>query len=883
MPVTNRFLFIFILLLTFNTCFSQNLTGVITDTNGEPIPFANIYVKALKTGTSSNIEGQYLMTLPKGKWGITFQYLGYKSQELELEVSDQRIVKNVSLESRNYQIKEVKVLASGEDPAYYVMRKAIAMGEYYKNQVSQYDCKVYLKGSGHITKVPRLFKRKLEKEGVKKGKTFVTENISKIHFELPNKIEEEVLSVRSSGDGNDTSPMQMITANMYNTRGFGMISPLDKSAFRVYKYRLESIFEDGGRMINRIKVIPKRKGKDLFKGYLNIAENYWNLHSVDLKMKLPMTDVHMRQLYAPVDANAWMPVSFDFEIDFSGMGFGMKYLYVASISDYQVELNPKLDHTFIQIQKQVEISEAQELKAAQEKMTITRLVSEKEAKRKKDIENLLEKDDMNNADMYKLQRLMAKEAKESQVKTKKRKEELQIKLDRVKMAKGAKDKDSLYWTQVRPIPLSVAENISFVEKDSIMRVKNSPEYKDSIRQYNRKFKLSHLFFGKYYIYKEENSTLSTPGFLDFTQLSFNTVDGFKIKLPFEYNKKDTLGKHLIIKPELSYAFSRESVNYGLAANYRYDGLKRAWIGFEAGSKSFDFNQKQGISPLLNSVSSLFFKRNYMKLFEKNFMQIKHRTDLANGLQLKTDFEYSKRKQLVNHTSFSFTNPNDRTYSSNIPDGVNPVLVGDNNALIFNAELEYTPRHRYYIKKGVKQMSQYKQQPTFTLNYRQGFKGILNSDSQFSYIGASIHQEFELGFNDYINYKVKAGSFLSKDKLSFTDYEHFKTNKPEVMLDADMQTFRLLDYYKYASNSDFIEAHVKYTSDRLLLKRLPILNSSMLVQENIFINYLTQGGKKNYWELGYSLSQLFALVDLEFVSSFDGQKYKESSIKLKLNF
>jgi len=90
------------------------------------------------------------MTLPKGKWGVTFQYLGYKSQELELEVSDQKIIKNVSLESRSYQIKESKVLASGEDPAYYVMRKAIAMGEYYKNQVSQYTCKVYLKGSGHI-------------------------------------------------------------------------------------------------------------------------------------------------------------------------------------------------------------------------------------------------------------------------------------------------------------------------------------------------------------------------------------------------------------------------------------------------------------------------------------------------------------------------------------------------------------------------------------------------------------------------------------------------------------------------------------------------------------------------------------------------------------
>jgi hypothetical protein len=116
--------------------------------------------------------------------------------------------------------------------------------------------------------------------------------------------------------GEQADPMQFITANLYNTKDEGFISPLDKTAFAVYRFELESVFEDQGRMINKIKVTPKRKGKDLFRGYINIAENYWNIHSADLKLTLPMTDVHMHQLYAPVKEEVWMPVSFDFNIKF---------------------------------------------------------------------------------------------------------------------------------------------------------------------------------------------------------------------------------------------------------------------------------------------------------------------------------------------------------------------------------------------------------------------------------------------------------------------------------------------------------------------------------------------------------------------------------------
>jgi hypothetical protein len=866
-------------LLSFTT-YSQQLSGRISDTEGKPIPFANIFIQELATGTTSNIDGEYHLDLPEGEWQLHYRYLGYKTKEVKIKMGQNNIEMDIALASQTYQLKEVKVLASGEDPAYFVMRKAIALGDYYTKQVSEYTNKVYLKGSGKITSVPRLFKKKLAKDDITVGKVFVTENISKIHFKLPNKIEEEVISIRSSGLDDQVNPMQFISLNLYNTRDNGFISPLDKAAFTVYKFQLVSLFEDQGRTINQIKVIPKRKGKDLFNGFIYIAETFWNIHSADLKLKLPMTHVHMHQMYAPVSNDVWMPFSLDYKLKFKGMGFGLEGMYVASIKDYEVTLNPDLDHDYL---KQEELARKQETEDI-DKLSNTeesKVLSAKEIERKAEIKTLLDKPDMKNSDMRKLARLMEKE--NSKNKKEKVRKPLEIKIEKIKMAKGAKTKDSLYWDEMRPIPLSSDEKISFVQKDSIVKKKSTPEYKDSVRRANREFKFSHLLFAKRYRYKEENSTLFIPGLLSLEKISYNTVQGFTFDAPFSYSKQDTLGHYFEMTSNLSYAFSREHLDYTIGSTYRYNGMRRAWLGFEAGSKAVDFNDDSGIKPILNMAYSLFYKENHMKLYDKNYISLWHQTDLSNGLNLYTELEYANRKQLYNNNSFYLYGPSDNKYTANIPQGIDPNLVRNNKAMTFIAQLDYTPRHRYTVKKGVKRMTYFHSQPTFSLLYKQGIKNVFDSETDFSFLEASVKQEFEMGFNDRLTYSLKAGSFLSNKQSYFADYRQFGTSKPVFMLGTDINTFRLLDYYQHATNNDFAEAHVQYTSDRFLLKRLPILNNSLAIQEKVFLNYLTHEGKKSYWEVGYGLSQIFLLLDLEVFWSFDGNKHKDTGLKIKLNF
>ena len=446
-----------LLLLSSNTVFSQGVKGKIFDSDGDPVPYANVYVSDLSKGTTSNVEGKYELKLPAGTYEITYQYLGYETQSHKIEIKDGFKQKNIELEKQHYEIPEVVVYSDSEDPAYHIMRKAIAMAQYYKNQVSQYKCRVYLKGTGIIDQIPGLLKGRLKKEGIEEGETFITENISNIHFELPNEVKQEVISVRSNRYSENINPMGYITMNFYHENE-SPISPLDRRAFSVYDFELENSYKDKGRLINKIKVIPRREGYDLFSGYIHIAEYYWNIHSVDLTLEQKMFQMNIRQMYSPVKEDIWMPVSHHLEVDFSAMGFEGKFNYAGSVDYKAVKRNEALDHSFLTEVKNNLIQ------LEKEKQEVFAKSSKEEAKvsgREKRLKKLSQKEKLSNSEARRVNRMMRKEARSV-----KKKQPLKVE-DKFEIADSAKNRSVAYWDSIRPIPLTETEKTGYAEKYSI--------------------------------------------------------------------------------------------------------------------------------------------------------------------------------------------------------------------------------------------------------------------------------------------------------------------------------------------------------------------------------------------------------------------------------
>ncbi|MEM9142947.1 MAG: carboxypeptidase-like regulatory domain-containing protein, partial [Bacteroidota bacterium] len=60
----------------------KTVSGTVTDSNKNPIPYVNITVLGTQIGTTTGDNGTYSITLPKDSEVLQFSYLGYTTQEL---------------------------------------------------------------------------------------------------------------------------------------------------------------------------------------------------------------------------------------------------------------------------------------------------------------------------------------------------------------------------------------------------------------------------------------------------------------------------------------------------------------------------------------------------------------------------------------------------------------------------------------------------------------------------------------------------------------------------------------------------------------------------------------------------------------------------------
>jgi outer membrane receptor for ferrienterochelin and colicins len=91
-------IFIYLLLISSLTV-AQTISGKITTQNGDKIPYANVYLKKTKIGTSSDENGFYeLNKIPKDGYTLIVSSIGYKTKSIKINItSDKKITRNVTL------------------------------------------------------------------------------------------------------------------------------------------------------------------------------------------------------------------------------------------------------------------------------------------------------------------------------------------------------------------------------------------------------------------------------------------------------------------------------------------------------------------------------------------------------------------------------------------------------------------------------------------------------------------------------------------------------------------------------------------------------------------------------------------------------------------
>ncbi len=876
--IMKSFLFSFFFLLS-GWAFAGGIRGVVKTTKGETLAYAAIAIKGSNLGTMANADGRYELALQPGRYEVIFQYLGFKTIVKSVEISTDFQTIDTVLEEQALNINEVKIGSKSEDPAYTIMRRAIAKSRFHALQVSAYSARAYIKTTGIATKIPFFAEKALKKEGIEEGRPILNESVNEITFRQPNNYRQRIISTRNSLDNSAPSPNAFVLASFYNPTVGDAVSPLSPKAFGYYKFEYEGSFREGDLEVNKIKVIPRSYGEGVFKGQIYIIENTWAIHSLNLQTTVQSLDVDVKQVFNPVQ-EVWMPTNLQFRFGGSMMGFSGEFKYIISMNYKNLEVNPAFKESVTVLDEKFE-------KPAND-------LTKKDLRTKKLNELAGQQKEVSTKQMRKIMKEYEKQEKRER---KAQNEDVNVvRNDSIIIDSMANKRSDTFWNEIRTIPLSEIESKSYKHSDSLRIVKEVKIKADSSKAKRDSSKVDFIS-----LLTGRSFRLSKKWVLDYEgpfqpqNATYNTVDGYVLESSFNFKRQFNRDNSFYVKPLVRYAFGREAVSGTVSTGWR--GRRRG-ISLTGGRYVSQFNANNPINANMNTTSTLWFENNFMKIYEKDFGRLSFNyARLADVFSITGNLEYARRYELSNleharpwirWNQFEFTPnaPYNQEYSNRLNAGDSYYRFDTHEALTFDLSVTWRPGQRYRLYNGRKRYMSNKN-PAVVFKYTKGIPNVANSAVNFDLVELSLQQHIQTGVRSELHYNFSAGTFLNNRSVYFMDYKHFMGNQAFVQYGDAFSQFRALNYYRYSTTQRFLEAHVVNESRRLLLTRIPFVRLAGL-KENLMVHYLLTPTLPHYTELGYGLDGLvpgFPFFRVEAVAVFQDFKYQRTVFRIgtTLNF
>jgi hypothetical protein len=198
---------------------------------------------------------------------------------------------NITLIETSVSLDEVVIDAS-EDPAYRIIRETINQRKANLERIAAFKAKYYSRGIWRVKDVPEKilgqdvgdFEGALD--STRTGIIYLSETISDISYQKPDDFKERIIASKVSGDDNGFSFNSAQDANFSfyeNTVDLNasIVSPIANGALSYYRYKLDGVFYEGSKLINKIIVTPRRPKDRVWSGIIYIVEDDWQLYGVD--------------------------------------------------------------------------------------------------------------------------------------------------------------------------------------------------------------------------------------------------------------------------------------------------------------------------------------------------------------------------------------------------------------------------------------------------------------------------------------------------------------------------------------------------------------------------------------------------------------------------
>lgn len=592
----NRLFTLLLLLLATIPLGAQVIKGYITNEFREPVPFANVLVQELGTGTTSDDQGYYELNLQtEGNYRLIFSSLGYTSRKENVIIGLEPYELNISLSTSDVLLKEITVSAGKKDPAYAIIRKVVERKARHLRSADSYRTDIYVKAVEEVERNAR--KRKsvvtidpapedesgipdpfAAEEKAKKellGRLNLVEMEVTLNFKQPRQYKEERTAYQKYGNTRGLFIPRFgetdfnFYRNMVQLTGISdapVISPLSSTGVLAYKYKLESTDLEGAQIVYKIKVTPRKSGNSTCRGTIWINEDTYTINRLDLtfsKYPLKFFDAfRLQQEYVEHTDSLWTVGKQTF-LYVAKQGKKVTFRGNTTLSYSNYEHNYDFPEKFFGNEVAVTTREA-----------------------------------------YK--------------------------------------RDSSYWEESRTVALTAEEAKMISIRDSLKAITTSKSYQDSLQaKYNKVTLLEVAWDGVGFRNNEKKSHLYVGSLGEL--INFSVVGGWRVGPYVGYNRRYENGKMINVSGSVNYGFLNKDLQGNFNIWHRYNPFNLGEFAISGGRSYESINR---FDAYLNQLRP----SNYIQLEAGRF---RHLIEVTNGLFIWNEADFSSRKPITGLKTSSF--------------------------------------------------------------------------------------------------------------------------------------------------------------------------------------------------------------------------------------
>ncbi len=645
------------------------VTGKVNDANAAPLSSSSIYIKGSSKGTTANNEGNFILDLPAGNYTLVCSHVGFTQQEKKITVTDKTEPITFTLFPQKTEYS-VTIKANAEDPAYAIIRHAIKVRQAHLNELKAWQVQVYMKGMIKTVAVPnRVLGKKIQPD-----RNVIDSNGKGIIYfsESLTNFSRELPS---------TYKEDIVSAKVAGrSNGFGFNSP---KAMEVNLYENNVNIEG---LNDRGFVSPIGTNALNFYRYQYVGSFYENGLEISKIIIIP------KRKYEPLFAGGYINIiEGSWRIQAADLFITKEsQIEFVDVFHLQQQMLPLAKGIWLPQQTTFQFTfGALGFKASADFLAVY--------------------SDYNLSPVF----------------------------DRKKFGKvirtadtSANKKSLEYWETIRPVPLTAEEHLDYLKKDTLEKRYKDPHYIDSLDKRRNKVSFTRLLFtGVDVTHRSKKMRYHYEPLLN--DISYNTVEGAVLEFAPRISHYGDTGAYTIT-PLLHYGFTNKHLQATLGINKSMgaNDLHRWNLNLSGGRNMFQINGNNPVDKFDNSISTLRYTSNYMKLYEKTFIVAGAEKRLADGLTGSIDVSWEKRHLPDNvDTVYKWKTREGRYFTPNYPQELPAGYFPDHDAFIGTVKLRYQSGQKY-VEYPNRRYSIGSDAPVFNLTYTHGFNHVLGSSVNF---------------------------------------------------------------------------------------------------------------------------------------------------------